>query len=101
MSETFSAVIAILMMGGIAYCCRISGYLAGTLFRNIDRHRTTLEALPGCALMSILAPAALKGSPLELSALASTVACMWVTGNVLISSLIGIGILLAGGLWLV
>lgn len=101
MPDTLSAILAILMMGGIAYGCRISGYLTGTLFRNIERYRTVLEALPGCALMTILAPAAMKGSPLELGALACTIAVMWVTSNVLLSSMTGIGLLLAGGLWLV
>jgi len=99
-ADTSSALLAILMMGGIAYGCRISGYLAGTLFRNIERYRSLLEALPGCALMTILAPAAMKGSPLELVALACTIVTMWITGNVLLSSIIGIGLLLGFGLWL-
>ena len=100
MPDTSSAILAIMMMGAIAYGCRISGYLTGTLFRNIERYRSQLEALPGCALMAILAPAAMKGSAIELTALACTVGTMWVTNNVLLSSMTGIGLLLALGLWL-
>ncbi len=100
MPDASSAILAIFMMGAIAYGCRISGYLAGTLFRNIERYRSVLEALPGCALMAILGPAAMRGSPIELAALACTVGTMWVTGNVLFSSMVGIAFLLGFGLWL-
>jgi len=100
MTETAGALLAILMMGCIAYGCRVSGYLTGIRFRNIERYRALLEALPGCALMTILAPAAMKGSPIELAALGCTVVVMWITGNVLLSSIVGIGLLLGAGLWL-
>ncbi len=101
MTDTASALLAIFMMGAIAFACRTSGYLIGIQFKNIQKYRPLLEALPGCALMTILVPAALKGSSLELGALAFTLTAMWFTNNVLLSSIIGISILLAGGVWLV
>ncbi|MBL4756461.1 MAG: AzlD domain-containing protein [Rhizobiales bacterium] len=101
MTDSASALIAIVMMGLIAFAFRTSGYLIGIQFKSIQRYRSLLEALPGCALMAILVPAAMKGSPLELGALACTLVVMWFSKNVLLSSIVGIGILLAGGVWLV
>lgn len=87
---------AIALMALVVYLSRAGGYLAGLQFRHIGQLRPVLEALPGCALMAILAPAAWNGSPLEIIALFSVVLLMWLTDSVIAASVIGLGILLAG-----
>lgn len=101
MPDFTSTMIAIIMMGLIVYACRITGYLVGIQFSGIDKYRTILEALPGCALAVVLAPAAMNGAPHEIAALAATMIMMWFTGSVPVSTLLGLAILLAGGYYLV
>ena len=87
---------AIALMALVVYLSRAGGYLVGLQFRHIGQLRPVLEALPGCALMAILAPAAWNGSPLEIVALFSVILLMWLTDSVIAASVIGLGILLGG-----
>ncbi len=70
-----SATLAtIALMAGGTYLTRILGYLA---LRNrvlSPRMRYVLECVPGCVLISVIAPAFVSDRPADLAALAITVA---------------------------
>ncbi|MBV8622089.1 MAG: AzlD family protein [Herbaspirillum sp.] len=70
-----SATLAtIALMAGGTYLTRILGYLA---LRNrvlSPRMRYVLECVPGCVLISVIAPAFVSDRPADLVALAITVA---------------------------
>ena len=94
MPDSVETVATILLMGLVVYLSRAGGYLLGLQVRHIGYLRPVLEALPGCALMAILAPAAWQADRVELAALACVVAIMWVTRSVVLASTLGLAILL-------
>lgn len=89
-------LFAIIMIAVIVYLTRVSGYFVGLQFRHIPSLKPLLEALPGCAMMAILVPAVRQGDLREFTALVVVALIMWKTDNVVISSLVGILILLFG-----
>lgn len=92
-----SAVLATIgMMAVIVYATRLGGYLVGLQIRHIGWLRPILEALPGCAFMAILVPAVRQGNIAEVAAMACVVGLMWLTDNVVIATVIGIIVLIAG-----
>ncbi|MFJ3057247.1 AzlD family protein [Herbaspirillum sp. NPDC087042] len=73
MIDTATLATVVLMAGG-TYLTRILGYLA---LRNrvlSPRMRYVLECVPGCVLISVIAPAFVSDRPADLMALAITVA---------------------------
>ena len=83
-------------MAGIVYLTRVSGYFIGLQFRHIGGLRPILEALPGCAMMAILVPAVRQGDIIDFMSLIVVLGMMWKTNNVVISSVLGMAILLFG-----
>lgn len=59
-------------MGTVTYLTRISGYL---LFKNRDypRLKSVFEIVPGCVLISLIAPSFVTGRPADLITLILTV----------------------------
>jgi uncharacterized membrane protein len=71
------AVLTIASMGVVTYCTRIGGFL---LLRNRalgPRAMAVLEAVPGCVLISVIAPRFVAEKPAELLALAITLLAAW------------------------
>ena len=97
MAETLTAIA---MMGAIVYLTRATGYFVGLQLRHIRGIQPVLEALPGCAFMAILVPAVRRGSPSEILAMACVVLIMWRSNNVVLSTVIGMLVLLFGGPYL-
>ena len=95
MPGNIETIATILLMGLVVYLSRAGGYVLGLQVRHIGRLRPVLEALPGCALMAILAPAAWNASVAELAALGCVVVIMWITHSVVLASAVGLAILLA------
>lgn len=94
------AVIAVALMGLVVYTTRISGYwLAGRLQIN-NRIKAWLEYLPGCILISIVAPFVLTGDILQIIGASATIAVMYFSRNLLLSMIAGIGIVAAARLLL-
>ncbi len=96
MTEQYTTMLAIIMMAGIVYLTRVSGYFIGLQFRHIGGLRPILEALPGCAMMAILVPAVRQGDIIDFISLVVVLGMMWKTNNVVISSVLGMAILLFG-----
>ncbi|CAH0440836.1 AzlD family protein [Ralstonia pseudosolanacearum] len=73
-ATTLATLATIALMASGTYMTRILGYLA---LRNrvlSPRMRYVLESVPGCVLISVIAPAFVSGRPADLIALAITVA---------------------------
>ena len=100
MIESSSVLVAIAVIATVVYLTRVSGYFIGLQLRHIAGIRPILEVLPGCAFMAILVPAARRGSASELLALVCLVALMWKTNNVVISTVVGMAVLLLGNYYL-
>lgn len=65
-------ILTIVLMASATYLTRIGGYVA---FRNRTlsaRAKAVLEAVPGCVLISVIAPAFVSDRPADLAALAIT-----------------------------
>lgn len=63
----------ILMMAGITYITRVTGFLA---FRNrvfSPAARSVMDAAPGCVLIALIAPKFVTGDSADLMALAITI----------------------------
>ena len=96
MPEQNDVLIVIAMMALIVYATRAGGYLLGLQLRRIEGIKPILEALPGCAFMAILVPAARQGSVVEVISMICVLAIMWKTNNVVIAAVTGVVVLLFG-----
>jgi uncharacterized membrane protein len=70
-------MLTIAAMGIVTYSTRIGGFL---LLRNrhlSPRSLAVLEAVPGCVLISVIAPRFVSDKPAELLALAITLLAAW------------------------
>jgi uncharacterized membrane protein len=94
MVDQDSTLIAIGMMAIIIYVTRLCGYFVGLQLRHIRGIQPVLEALPGCAFMAILLPSLRNANFDELIAMACLVSIMWITNNVMVSTIIGVAVLL-------
>jgi uncharacterized membrane protein len=93
MIDQTGILVATGMMAAIVYLTRAGGYLVGLQFRHIGWLRPVLEALPGCAIMAILVPAARQGSLAEALALGCVLGIMWITDSVVLATISGLLIL--------
>ena len=100
MVDANATFVAIAMIASIVYLTRVTGYFIGLQLRHIRGIQPVLEALPGCAFMAILAPAVRQGSSSEILAMACVVFIMWRSNNVVISTGVGMAVLLFGGSFL-
>jgi len=96
MPEQYSVLVTIAMMSAIVYATRLGGYLVGLQIRHLQWLRPILEALPGCAFMAILVPAVRQGNPSEILAMLCVIGLMWKTDNVVIATVVGMVVLIAG-----
>ena len=97
MIDTPHILTAISVMAVVVYLTRATGYFVGLQLRHIRGIQPVLEALPGCAFMAILAPAARQGSVSEIVAMACVILIMWRSNNVVLSTCTGMAALLIGG----
>lgn len=97
MDETLSGYLAILMMATIVFATRLTGYLLGARVPEEGRLRRLLEALPGCAIAAVCAPALLTAGPVQFAGLGVAWGTLWLSGNSTVALLSGLGVLLAGG----
>jgi uncharacterized membrane protein len=95
-----STLIAIALMASVVYLTRVGGYFIGLQLRHIAGIKPVLEALPGCAFMSILAPAIRQGNVSEILAMSCVVLIMWRSNNVVFATGTGMAVLLLAGPYL-
>lgn len=97
MDDTLAGYLAVLMMAVIVFGTRLAGYLLGSRVPEQGRLRRLLEALPGCAIAAVCAPALLTAGPVQFAGLAVAWGALWLSGNATLALLSGLGVLLAGG----
>lgn len=88
-------LLTILLMGMTTYSTRILGYVALKNRKLSPRMTRVLEAVPGCVLISVIAPAFVSSRPADLIALAITLVA---ATRLSILPTVLIGIIAAGGL---
>lgn len=91
----FETILTILLMGMTTYSTRILGYFALKNRKLSPRMTTVLEAVPGCVLISVIAPAFVSSRPADLLALAITLVA---ATRLSILPTVLIGVIAAGGL---
>ena len=101
MPDQISILIAIVMMALVVYLTRMGGYFIGLQLRHISGIKPILGVLPGCAFMAILVPAVRHGSLAEILSMTFLLGIMWLTNNVVVSTLLAMVILFAGDHYLV
>jgi uncharacterized membrane protein len=92
-----SGTLAIIVAGAVAtYAARTGGHLVLSRFARIPpRVLAALDAVPAAVLTAIVAPALLKGGPVELAALAAAALASTRLGA-LTSFVIGAAVLMIG-----
>ncbi|MEM7196431.1 MAG: AzlD domain-containing protein [Pseudomonadota bacterium] len=87
-------IMASMVMGLTVLATRSLGYLIGERFKALHRYRDVLEALPGCAMMSLITPALIGADWHQVLALVSTGLLMWLSNSVALATIAGLLILL-------
>ena len=100
MPDQTSILIAIAIMALVVYSTRMGGYFIGLQLRHISGIKPVLDVLPGCAFMAILVPAVRHGSVAEILSMACLLGVMWLTNNVVISTLLAMVVLFWGSHYL-
>ncbi len=90
-----SSMLTILGMALVTYATRASGLWLMGRVRPSPRVEKWLRHIPGAVLISIVAPIVAAGDPAELLAVLATVVVGVRTGNVLLTMLIGVGVVWA------
>ena len=93
-------IATIVLMGLAVYITRIGGYWLAGRVRINNVIKAWLEYLPGCIIMSIVAPFVLKGDWLEMISAGVTILVMWLSESLLLSMVAGIAIVAVGRLFL-
>ncbi len=86
----------VLIVGAAALACRLGGFWLMRFVTITPRVEAALRATPLAVMVGLVAPAALKGGPVEAAALLATAATMKLTGSDLISAVVGVAVV-AGG----
>lgn len=89
----------ILGIGLATYLTRAMGYWLAGRFRLNKVLELWLAYLPGCILVSLVAPFVLVASWVELFAAVATGLFMWRTNSLLLSMVVGIGLVAMGRLF--
>ncbi|MEM7257738.1 MAG: AzlD domain-containing protein, partial [Pseudomonadota bacterium] len=87
-------VAASLVMAVTVLLTRSIGYLVGERIKALHQYRDILEALPGCAMMSLITPSLLGAEWHQVLALLITGTIMWFSTSVALASIAGLVILL-------
>jgi uncharacterized membrane protein len=82
--------VAMSLMAVSVYLMRSSGYWLAGRFGVSNLLRTWLGYLPGCLMVSIVAPMLMQGSPIEWVGTLATGGMMILSDNLLISMVTGV-----------
>ncbi|HEV7369951.1 AzlD family protein [Arenibaculum sp.] len=93
-----SVVPALVALGIASFACRASGFFLMRYAPRSARLDRTLEAMPLCVMLGIVAPAAVRGSVPELVGIAAAGLAMALSGRDLVSALAGVAAVAAARL---
>ena len=87
-----NSLLVIALAAAVTYLLRSGGLmLAGALPRE-GRVKAFMDALPGTILVALVAPGIFQAGVPGQAAAVATALCAWRTGNVLLSMVVGMGI---------
>lgn len=92
---SWHSLLAILAMAGVTYSTRLAGYVLLRKRTLSPRMQAVLQNVPGCVLISVIAPAFVSDQPADLIALGVTVlaACRWSILPTVITGIVAAGVL--------
>lgn len=85
--------IAIGLAAIVTYSLRVGGLLLAGRLPDSGRFRKFMDALPGAILLSLVAPGIISAGFWGCAAALCTGLCTYKTGNVFLSMMIGMGII--------
>lgn len=91
-----SIVMAIAGAALATYGLRLGGLLLAEHLPQNGGFKRFMEALPGTILLSLVAPGIASAGVLGVVAALATALCAWKTRNVLLSMVVGMGLVAAG-----
>jgi uncharacterized membrane protein len=97
--DLWAGYVAIAVVALSVLATRCLGVLGGAVIRPGTRARRILNALPGCAMAAIVAPAAMRGTPTDIAAVALTFGLYLWTGRTIASLLPGLALCVLGAHW--
>ena len=87
-----NGLLVIALASAVTYLLRSGGLLLAGTLPDHGRVKQFMDALPGTILIALVAPGVFQaGIPGQAAALATGL-CAWRTGNVLLSMVVGMGI---------
>jgi len=95
--DAYTVYIAIAVTAVTVFATRLAGYVGGRVIRLDGRARRIVNALPGCALAAIVAPAVMRGSPLDVAIILGTLALYIWSGRMLVSLVLGVALCVVSG----
>lgn len=94
-----AALLAIVGMAAVTYLTRIGGFVLLRRIRPSAQVRSWLKHLPSALMVSILAPLILAGGAAEVAATVITIVVTAATGNVLLGTASGVGVVMLIKRW--
>lgn len=98
--DILTAYLTIGLIALVVFTMRYAGILLGTVLAGSSpKVQRVINALPGCAMAAVVAPAALRGSPTDIAAVAITFGLYLWTGRTILCLLVGVSLCILGAHW--
>lgn len=98
--DLMTAYLTIGLIAVVVFAMRYAGIVLGTVLAGSGRRtQRIVNALPGCAMAAVVAPAALRGTPTDIAAVAITFGLYLWTGRTILSLVIGVALCVLGAHW--
>ena len=95
--DALTVYAAIAITAVRVYATRLAGYVGGRIIRLDGRARRIVNALPGCALAAIVAPAVMRGTMLDVAIVLGTLALYLWSGRMILSLMLGVALCVVSG----
>lgn len=95
--DTAIVYTAIALTAVTVFALRLAGFLGGRMVNLDGRARRIVNALPGCALAAIVAPAAMRGTPVDVAIVVGIFAMFLWTGRTVLCLMLGVGLCVLSG----
>ncbi|MDW3205632.1 MAG: AzlD domain-containing protein [Alphaproteobacteria bacterium] len=100
MPDNYTAYLTIALVALTVFGMRIGGMILGAaLSSGGAKTQRIVNALPGCAMAAIVAPAAMRGTPTDIAGVALTFGLYLWTGRTILSLIAGVSLCLLGAHW--
>jgi len=87
-----NSLLVVVLAAAVTYLLRSGGLLLAGALPQKGRVKAFMDALPGTILIALVAPGIFQAGLPGQAAAVATALCAWRTGNVLLSMVVGMGI---------